>query len=58
MRKIHLTTKDTKITKFREIIFQTCVSYVSSFENTCKAMVSHNEGVTWVRHTRESGYPG
>ena len=24
------------------------VLFVTSFENTCKAMVSHNEEVTWV----------
>ncbi len=29
MRKIHLTTKDTKSTKFREIIPQTFVSFAT-----------------------------
>ena len=44
--------------RVRIIILPNFMLFVSSFENRCKAMVSHNEEVTGFRHTRESGYPG
>ena len=40
MRKIHLTTKDTKSTKFRELILQTFVSFVTFVVKTLSHLVA------------------
>ena len=40
MRKIHLTTKDTKSTKFGEIISQTFVSFVTFVVKTLSHWVA------------------